>query len=127
MSSCAASSRICCQKASFAFAILASSPIGAELSSSPCASPHSTQPRPRLLPNRPPPEPEPSLALSQMRRNHGGRREINCRSDPTPLPTHDLDGCSMNSLSHFENFACFVVIDSCPSSWPTIANRGHDS
>src|SRR5215470_16634616 len=54
MSFCAASSCICFQKASFAFAILASSPIGTELSFSPSASPPSTPPQPRLFQNHPP-------------------------------------------------------------------------
>jgi len=45
------------------------------------------------------------LVLSQVWRPHGCHREINRRSDPTPLSPQAVDGRSMKSLSHFENFA----------------------
>src|SRR5215472_8923227 len=46
------------------------------------------------------------LVLAQLWRSHGSHRDINRRSDPTPLSTQSLYGSSMRSLSHFENFAC---------------------
>src|SRR4029077_3361863 len=52
---------------------------------------------------------EPLLGLSQVRRSHGNRRKTHGRSDPTPLPTQGVDGCSMKSQSHFENLACSVA------------------
>src|SRR5215472_14297711 len=41
-----------------------------------------------------------------MWRPHGNHREINRRSDPTPLPAQGVDSRSMKSLFHFHNFAC---------------------
>jgi hypothetical protein len=49
---------------------------------------------------------EPHLVVSPMWRPCGDDRAINCRSDPTSLPTQGVDSCGMKSLSHFENFAC---------------------
>src|SRR5262249_33481684 len=45
------------------------------------------------------------LVLSQVWRPHGSHREMIRRSDPTPLSPQGVDGCSMKSLSHSENFA----------------------
>ena len=68
------------------------------------------------------------LVLSQVWRPHGCHREINRRSDPTPLSPQAVDGRSMKSLSHFENFARSAAVRrllSCPE--PLVASHALSS